>query len=43
MFTKEELAVILELVQAETNWYECEEDATQENVLKSIQEKIYNS
>ena len=43
MFTQEELAVILELVQAEQSWYEQEEDETQEKVLASIQEKIYNS
>lgn len=43
MFTQEELAVILELVQAEQSWYEGEEDDTQEKVLASIQEKIYNS
>ena len=43
MFTQEELAVILELVQAEQSWYEQEEDDTQEAVLASIQEKIYNS
>tara|TARA_B100001094_G_scaffold264637_1_gene266687 strand:- start:208 stop:339 length:132 start_codon:yes stop_codon:yes gene_type:complete len=43
MFTQEELAVILELVQAEQSWYEQEEDDTQEKVLASIQEKIYNS
>ena len=43
MFSAEELAVILELVQAEQGWYEQEEDNTQEKVLASIQEKIYNS
>ena len=43
MFTQEELAVILELVQAEQSWYEQEEDDTQEKVLASIQEKIHNS
>ena len=43
MFSAEELAVILELVQAEQSWYEQEEDDTQEKVLASIQEKIYNS
>ena len=41
MFSAEELAVILELVQAEQSWYEQEEDDTQEKVLASIQEKIY--
>jgi hypothetical protein len=43
MFSAEELIVILELVEAEASWYEQEEDDTQEKVLASIQEKIYNS
>ena len=35
MFSAEELAVILELVQAEQGWYEQEEDDTQEKVYNS--------
>ena len=40
MFTQEELTVILELVQAEESWYECEEEDTQARILASIVKKI---